>query len=74
MGTRGFIAISAKKPTNNGEKNKYQIEGIPALLHQLRFEYMGSERDQCGNYNEDKHTGSYKEEYKKSAGTEEERV
>ncbi|KAF7843542.1 mitochondrial import inner membrane translocase subunit TIM23-2-like [Senna tora] len=72
--TRGFIGISTKKSTDNGEENKNEIEGIPAFLHQMGFEYVGSEREQCGDYDEHTHTSSDKKEDEKNAGAKEERV
>ena len=71
-------AVPAEEGAENGEEDKHEVEGVPALLHRIRFEEMVGERVQRGedggNYDQHECKCNHQHAYQNCTGAEEQRV
>lgn len=61
--SRLVIVVSIEEAANDGEENKHDVEGVPAMLHCLRSEDVGSEGVQGGDHDEGEDESENEEEY-----------
>lgn len=69
-----FVGVLAEEGTDNSEENKHQVEGVPTLLHRVRFKNVSGERVQRGNYDQRECKCNHQNAYEKCTGAEKQRV